>query len=428
MLRIAQFFTPTLLLVAAACQVGGVGSAGNGGGDDDDDSVQCDGPLGAPRDPETLPACCTEFVGNAHCLGDDVVPSELHDFLGACDGGGYCVPDKFIETGGVFTPKACTSLQDAPGVCLSGCIPQVESYWGILPVDVCDEADEKCVPCTNPIDDTDTGACAISYECGDPDPFGTGDDDPGDGGGGDATCPHVGPPVIEPSTLPACPSCSGAAHCLSSGLVPADFAGQLASCDASSLCVPDSFIAAGGNFIPPTCQSVGGAEGRCLSSCLPDVAAQAALLPQATCAAGELCAPCFNPLDGTPTGACNLSCDPGPASGPQALPACCDGAGTCVPPAAAGDQADRLGQDACPDDLLCAPDVFISGDFTPPTCETGLIQVLFGSDFAEGRCLPECLPDVDNFLIGQDDCDDGFKCAPCLNPLTGEPSGACDPI
>ena len=31
-------------------------------------------------------------------------------------------------------------------------------------------------------------------------------------------------------------------------------------------------------------------------------------------------------------------------------------------------------------------------------------------------------------LIGKGDCaTDGDKCAPCLNPLTGEPSGACPP-
>jgi hypothetical protein len=31
-------------------------------------------------------------------------------------------------------------------------------------------------------------------------------------------------------------------------------------------------------------------------------------------------------------------------------------------------------------------------------------------------------------FLGQDDCDDGMKCAPCRNPLTGEDSGACNPI
>ena len=42
--------------------------------------------------------------------------------------------------------------------------------------------------------------------------------------------------------------------------------------------------------------------------------------------------------------------------------------------------------------------------------------------------MPDCLPDVDNFLIGQDGCADGMKCAPCLKPPFGTESGACDPI
>lgn len=410
---------PTLLplLLVAGCQVGTLGGA-----EDELPQPECDGPLGAPRNPADLTACCDDWVGGAHCLGADVVPTDLHDFLGECAGGGYCVPDPFIETGGVYTPPTCVSLSGAEGRCLSGCVPQVKDYWGILPQDVCEDA-ERCVPCINPIDNTETGACTIAYSC---------EGGPGGGDGGDdpatAACPHEGPPVIDPSTLPAC---APGAHCLPDALVPAEMAERLARCpDNQSMCVPDELIAAGGNFIPPTCESVAGAEGRCLSTALPEVSEQAALLPQSTCTADHLCVPCFSPLDSTETGACRLSCDPGPSEGPTQLPACCDGRGTCVPAEAAGENADRLGEDTCAEDqgLLCAPNVFLSGDFAPATCETGFIQVLFGEDYAEGRCLPECLPDVDNFLIGQDGCEEGFKCAPCLNPLTGEPSGACDPL
>jgi hypothetical protein len=314
----------------------------------------------------------------------------------------------------VYSPKECTSLQGAEGVCLSGCIPEVLDYWGLLPQDLCD-ADERCVPCVNPLDGEVTGACEIKYTC--------------EGGFGSGTCPHTGPDLVDPTALPAC---GNGAHCLSAVLVPDDMLARLADCPApntGSKCVPDPFIRAGGNYVPPTCDSVAGAEGRCLSTALPEVAEQAELLPQSTCEANHLCVPCFSPLDSTETGACRLSCDPGPSEGPTQLPACCDGRGTCVPASAAGENADQLGEDECPEDegLLCAPNVFLEeGGFTPPSCETGLIQVIFGEEFAEGACLPECLPAVDNFLIGQDGCDEGFKCAPCLNPLTGEPSGACE--
>src|SRR5262245_47652872 len=117
----------TFFFVLAACQVGEIGSATPADDDDDDDypTPACDGPFGAARDPDSLPACCTDFVGGAHCLPDEAVPGVLRGRFAACAGGGACVPDPFIATGGVYEPKACTSLQGAEGVCLSGCIPQV---------------------------------------------------------------------------------------------------------------------------------------------------------------------------------------------------------------------------------------------------------------------------------------------------------------
>ncbi len=408
-----------LILLSAACQVGDVNATGPNGGDDDDENwpvPACDGPLGSVRDPDSLPACCEDFVGGAHCLPDAAVPGVLAGRVAACAGGGLCVPDPLIATGGVYTPPSCTSLQGAEGVCLSGCIPEVNSYWGILPQDSCDQ-DERCVPCTNPLDGKVTGACELKYTC--------------EGGFGSGQCPHSGPDLIDPATLPAC---EPGAHCLPAMLVPGDMLARLGDCaspNAGSKCVPDDFIRTGGNFIPMTCDSVAGAEGRCLSKALPEVKAQAALLPQSTCGAAELCVPCFNPLDQTDTGACHLSCDPGPTESPTGLPACCSGRGTCVPRSAAGANADRLGVDECPTDagdLLCAPNVFLEPGFQPQTCETGLIQNLFGAQYAEGRCLPDCLPDVQNFLIGQDGCADGMKCAPCLAPPFGQESGACDPI
>jgi hypothetical protein len=418
---------PIFVFAAAACDVGDVGANGNGLGSGSGGLPDpgCDGPLGAPRDPSTLPACCTDTVGHAHCLPSAVIPSQLEGFVAACDSGGSCVPDVFIETGGVYTPKACMSLSGAAGVCLSGCIPQVAQYLTLLPQDVCAD-DERCAPCTNPLDGTNTGACQISFTCD----GGNAGGDGGGGGPGPATCPHQGPPVIDPSTLT---SCGADAHCLQDALVPPAMAAKLAACpDGQSMCVPDVFIAAGGNYVPATCKSVAGAEGRCLSKVLPDVQAKATLLPQDTCTANELCAPCYDPLSGADTGACHLSCDAGPGAGPTKLPTCCTGRGTCVPSAAAGDKASQLGQDSCPDatagqdPLVCAPNVFLMPGYVPPSCDTGLLGALLGDKFKAGVCLPDCIPAVSNFLIGKGSCQtDGDKCAPCLNPLTGQPSGAC---
>ncbi len=253
-------------------------------------------------------------------------------------------------------------------------------------------------------------------------------------------CPYEGTP-IDPASLgaPACPTtlCGGGAHCLPTSLVaqqyddPAQLE-QLADCDAKNKCVPDFFIASQGLFIPATCDSVLGAEGRCLSECLPDVAKQANVLPQEGCGEFERCVPCFDPLTQKETGACKLSCDPGPTEAPTALPKCCGGIGTCVPGSAAGDQAGKLGEDSCPKEqgLLCAPDVFINDmNYHPASCETGTLSLLFGSDYKPGVCLPECLPDVDGALfLGQDGCPEHFKCAPCMKPGLFGPkeSGACD--
>src|SRR5262249_14993608 len=122
---------------------------GTGGG------AGCVGPLGAPVDPATLPEGCPGF-GGAHCVA--AVPDERASHLATCDGGGCCVPDPFIKTGGVYTPKACTAFDGSAGVCLSGCVPEVGKVASILKQDVC-EASERCAPCV--FSGSPTGACDI---------------------------------------------------------------------------------------------------------------------------------------------------------------------------------------------------------------------------------------------------------------------------
>src|SRR5262245_14344804 len=196
---------PLIMIVSTAClpEPNGTGSGGGGGmvdtGDDD-----CIEPLGMPRDPATLPACCQDLAGNGHCLEDSIIPAELRGYASACTGGGLCIPDKIIETGGIFTPKGCASLSSEPGVCLSVCIPQVAEYVGLLPQDICD-VDERCTPCVSPLDGMPTGACDLVGECLDP---GQPAPDPGEGdpnnGDDPTTCVHEGDPVVDPSGLTPC--------------------------------------------------------------------------------------------------------------------------------------------------------------------------------------------------------------------------------
>lgn len=276
----------------------------------------------------------------------------------------------------------------------------------------------------------DPAATGGGSDAANPASSGAGGSDGGSTGTGEEECPHTGPPVLDPSGLTPCPTdvCSGGAHCIPNGLVPPDQADSLAACDADSKCVPDLLIETGGNFIPATCTSLYGAEGRCLSECLPQVAEQAESLPQDTCAANERCTPCFDPLqDGAPaTGACDLSCDPGPVDDPVSAPKCCEGLGTCVPTTSIPpDQAEQLPVDTCPtrgDELLCVPNTFIEDpDFKSPPCETG------GVFNAPGACLPDCLiTGFEGIFIGQGTCDAGYSCAPCTNPITMAPTGACD--
>lgn len=258
---------------------------------------------------------------------------------------------------------------------------------------------------------------------------GTGGGDAGEDAAPDVTsdaepdaegCVHTGDPVIDPDLFPVCDLCENA-HCVPSALLPAGQLDLLADCDATNKCVPDLFIETGGDFLLASCRSVGDAEGRCVSTCLPDVQAQLAMLTQDTCADDERCVPCYDPFTGDETGVCTLACDTGPTEPPVTLATCCDGVGTCVPASLVPtEQQSLLGQDTCAEpDTLCAPNELLDPSATPDGCRSV-------SD-AEGRCLPACLPQVEEMadMLPQDTCADTHLCVPCYDPLSGADTGAC---
>jgi hypothetical protein len=424
MIRLGVRTLPPLLLLAlvAACDPGDVSNGLTTGGDDDGSGPpipSCNGPLGAPQPTDGLTECC-DLGGHSHCLPDATIPDSFKQYTEACTGGGLCVPDPFIITGGVYQPPACKSLNGADGVCLSACIPQVRQYEAILPTEGCGPA-ERCVPCISPIDGSNTGACDIKGTCDD----GTGTNPPPPSDGDDpSTCVHEGNPVINPSALTPC---GDGAHCLQAALVPPDFKDRLGNCtDATMKCVPDIFLETGGKFIPATCRSVNDAEGRCLNKVIPEVAAQAALLPAATCGAGELCVPCYNPIDSTDTGACKLSCDTGPTEPAKPLAACCSGAAKCVPDAAVPSTlTSNLDQDSCVDMQLCVPnDLLAFQQGTGPAPRACTANGFLIGQYT-GVCLSDCLKfGLQGIVLARGDCDQDFKCAPCVNPLSGQPTGA----
>ena len=193
---------------------------------------------------------------------------------------------------------------------------------------------------------------------------------------------------------------------------------MLAPCDQpDTLCVPDDFIRTMGFFTPKTCRSVLGAEGRCLSTCIPQVAEQLeiATLPQDVCDEHQVCTPCFDPQTGDSTGACDQSCDEGPTEEPVLLPDCCGGLGSCVPTdSVPGDKLQSLGEYECGaeagEGFICAPKVFVKDlNYKPKACsDIGFLAKLFlPKDKQDARCLPDCLPQLDDapVKLKQGDCD-----------------------
>ncbi|MBX3187801.1 MAG: hypothetical protein KF819_12330 [Labilithrix sp.] len=375
---------------------------------------QCEGPENLEvTDPSTLPPCCD----GAHCLAKEKVPGKVRKSLATCPGG-YCVPDSFLTSGGA-PAKTCTAF-GKEGACASTCLPEVARNTSLLQQDTCG-ALELCAPCVNPLTQQATGICEIGKpgagSCED------------DGEAAPVTppkCPHEGPPVIDPLTLPSCGNVSGS-HCMKKELVSPDMASRLAPCP-EGYCVPDVFIASGGNFIPPSCKSLGGAEGRCLHVSLPSVSSQIDRLPQDACGPRERCAPCFSPVDGSDTGACKLSCDPGPKDAPYLFPTCCalGGAdrGRCVPATSVpASERENLRKDTCaaPSDL-CAPGENLDDAFQPKSC-TAFSAVYLGN--YQGVCLSECLhfSGLQALAIAKGNCDAVHQCVPCRTP-TGSPTGA----
>ena len=401
-------------------------------------------PPPAPMDPSKLPSCCT--TGKAHCVPQADVDPSIASQLAMCPGGS-CEPDTIIQDP-TLIPATCTAFNGTPGACISVCVPEVQQYLSILKQGTC-AADERCAPCVNPLDNSNTGACDVGKGGGS---CGASDAGSSSEAGDAAVCPYTGPPKIDPTTFPPCsPACAGS-HCVPSALVPPAEQGQLLQCPSQGsdaggdggldgYCVPDSFIASGGEGLPPVCTSVAGSEGRCLSTCIPLVASETEVLPQGTCASTERCAPCFNPTatDPTsPTGACSVACDApskpptilkcpytgAPIIDPSDFPACapaCGGA-HCLPTALV--PTAEQGQLAnCPGGY-CAPDSLISsgGKAVPATCTS-----VAG---AEGRCLSTCLPLVAANVqeLPQASCASDERCAPCFNPTATDPTaptGAC---
>jgi len=157
--------TPTGGALDQGAGGGGDPAPGGGARGPKDDPATCvwEGP--PATDVSTLPNCGPK----ASCVPSALVPPEAKSLLASCDGGGACIPNVFIEKNGKFVLPTCRSLYGAEGRCLTTAIPLVKSGGDLIPQDKC-EAGEKCLPCFNPFDGTDTTLCKVSCDTGPAEP------------------------------------------------------------------------------------------------------------------------------------------------------------------------------------------------------------------------------------------------------------------
>ncbi len=343
-----------------------------------------------PSEPARLFASCCGGAGV--CVPPASVAADQQALLGpdsCADPGQLCVPSMLAEPSA--QPAGCSSLAGAEGRCLPTCLRALGAVARELPSAGCG-AGEACVPCTDPFSGRETQACRI----------------------------HGDAPKRAALVFQDC--CGGLGACVARDLVN-DADEKLLTRDQCSaedaLCVPRAF--ADPSSEPPSCRSLADAEGRCLPACLLSAVAHRDALPRDTCASGELCAPCFNPIDASATGACTLHGD-APREPPERFDtACCGTSGLCIPSSLAGAAATHLPPDRCADTYgagwLCAPkDVVADPSKAQNPFNSCKMNVLGLVEAGRGKCLPRCLVDTQNWvqkLLSRGSCESGELCVPC---------------
>jgi hypothetical protein len=208
-------------------------------------------------------------------------------------------------------------------------------------------------------------------------------------------------------------------------------------------CAPDpaQITAAEANGVYEACSTkIGGVgaalEGRCLPKCFVAGVGAAAQLQKETCKTADLvCTPCYNPIDGTETGACKQKSGDAPKdAAPAPYKKCGDNLGICVPEALVTDATQKaalekaFGGDGgvpsgCADGELCAPTLKAKDQ---AACFAHCTSVLS----LEGACVPTFLvPASQRSLLSPDKCGTGELCAPCLDPTSmpaNQSTGACN--
>jgi hypothetical protein len=281
------------------------------------------------------------------------------------------------------------------------------------------------------------------------------------GDGGDLYVCHA---ARNPNPDPGGTAAAGAACCGTFGTctarasVPATITASLGKDDCAPsgdlLCAPKdpSTIPGLPNGRIPSCVGTYGSltlEGRCLPRCFTLGNKAAASLGPGDCSEAlaqaigipldeVVCAPCYNPLDGTATGACSQFGDTPAQPAPSPFVRC--GAygdagspqlGYCVPQELVSrvtNDTSLIPVDTCGAGLLCAPANKVED---PNMCFEKCAAALGG----DGACVPTYIVEAPgspgagySSTLGQVTCQAGETCTPCINPLAtdGAITGACN--
>lgn len=368
----------------------------------------CPGSMAGMSDPTILTACTGTKGSKGRCVPKLLLGTLADTFEKAsCKESQVCLPEKLVTDGSKVKLKTCTGIGNAEGRCFWPLAKEILSKYDLLKRGTGDQCDDEqvCAPCSNPLTGQETGICSLG---GPPSPQckkDGGEED--DGAGGIAAklkCP-LDEPILEAENLPPL-DCGSNMACVDKSLVGAQ-ADKLRAC-AKGVCAPLKALVRAGNFIPKTCRSLAGAEGRCANVGIPMIGEQKALLPQAECDPDERCAPCFDPRTADDTQACRQSRCDAPKEKPKTLPTCCGGGGRCVPKAVVPAESQAtLGADTCSGDTpLCAPNQVVGS-------AAGKACTLLGK---KGICVSACTVLGLKSKVGElisFDCEDGDLCAPC---------------
>ncbi len=237
---------------------------------------------------------------------------------------------------------------------------------------------------------------------------------------------------VDLAKLTACGPGNKGGHCYAPGKSP--MADQLSVCAGSKdVCVPDTIILAQGKTLK-SCTSGVGTGGGCIpTGFLPALDTQGkGFLKQDVCAAGEICAPCIDPIHGNaatpfcaPIGVHDAECSAsGGASGdggapaPAPLVACCTTGGVsngvCLAESAIPEaQRSSTKADTCTTGNKCVPRAMVEGK--PVTCSS-----LLGAGVCMDKCFDEMMSLAGGIgILNKANCGATELCIPCSLAQTG---------